>query len=46
MALKEDGVNFVLCPKQGNKIEGFPKQGMYLKLMSIAFNLVFFFLKC
>ena len=22
MPLKEDGVHFVLCPKQGNKIEG------------------------
>ena len=22
MALKQDGVHFVLCPKQGNKIEG------------------------
>ena len=22
MALKQDGMHFVLCPKQGNKIEG------------------------
>ena len=22
MALKQDGIHFVLCPKQGNKIEG------------------------
>ena len=22
MALKQEGVDFVLCPKQGNKIEG------------------------
>ena len=31
MALKEDGVNFVLCPKQGNKIEGFSQTGYVLK---------------
>ena len=27
---KTNGVHFVLCPKQGNKIEG-PKQGMYFR---------------
>ena len=31
MALKEDGVNFVLCPKQGNKIEGFSQTGYVFK---------------
>ena len=31
MALKEDGVNFVLCPKQGNKIEGFSHTGYVFK---------------
>ena len=31
MALKQDGVNFVLCPKQGNKIEGFSQTGYVLK---------------
>ena len=31
MALKQDGVNFVLCPKQGNKIEGFSHTGYVFK---------------
>ena len=31
MALKQDGVNFVLCPKQGNKIEGFSQTGYVLR---------------
>ena len=31
MALKQDGVNFVLCPKQGNKIEGFSQTGYVFK---------------
>ena len=31
MALKQNGVNFVLCPKQGNKIEGFSQTGYVLK---------------
>ena len=31
MALKQDGVNFVLCPKQGNKIEGFSQPGYVFK---------------
>ena len=31
MALKQDRVNFVLCPKQGNKIEGFSQTGYVLK---------------
>ena len=43
MALKEDGVHFLFCPKQGNKIEGVvlnrlrivgffcPKQGQGIK---------------
>ena len=31
MVLKQEGVNFVLCPKQGNKIEGFSKTGYVFK---------------
>ena len=31
MILKQEGVNFVLCPKQGNKIEGFSKTGYVFK---------------
>ena len=30
MALKEDGVRFVLCPERGNKIMGGTKQGVIL----------------
>ena len=32
MVLKQEGVNFVLCPKQGNKIEGFSKTGYVFKV--------------
>ena len=31
MALKQDGVIFVLCPKQGNKIKGFSQTGYVFK---------------
>ena len=34
MALKQDGVNFVLCPKQGNKIKGFSQTGYVFKEFS------------
>ena len=41
MALKQDGVQFVLCPKQGSKIEGVVvKQGTYFR---ISFSVFFFF---
>ena len=31
MALKQDGVDFVLCPKQDNKIEGVVLKFKYFK---------------